>query len=204
MPLANSGRIGVFGGTFDPIHIGHLILAEEAWSQLELDAVYFVPVGDPPHKQARCIASIAHRLSMVEIATAPVDYFGVSRVDIDRPGPHYAGDMVRLLQAELGPAAELFFLMGMDSLRDLPTWHDPTQLLAYCRIVALCRPGAQPDWATLEDALPGLRKRVILLDMPELEISSSGLRIRIQAGRTIRHQAPPAVEAYIRKHGLYQ
>jgi nicotinate-nucleotide adenylyltransferase len=204
MPLASNQRVGVFGGTFDPIHLGHLILAEEAWSQLGLDAVYFVPAGSPPHKQVQCIAPVGARLCMVELATATVEYFRISRVDIDRPGPHYAGDMVQLLQAELRPATELFFLMGMDSLRDLPIWHNPTQLLNHCRIVAFGRPGATPDWPALEDALPGLRERVILLDMPQLEISSSNLRARLQAGRTIRHQAPPAVEAYIRKHGLYR
>ncbi len=204
MPLANNSRIGIFGGTFDPIHLGHLILAEEARAQLQLDAVYFVPVGDPPHKQDRQITAVEHRIRMVELAIAEDACFGISRVDADRPGPHYAVDMLRLLQEALGVQAELYFLMGLDSLRDLPLWHDPQGLVARCKLVALSRHAVTLDWARLEATLPGLRQRVISLDMPEIEISSSDLRLRLQAGRTIHHQVPGAVEAYIYKYGLYK
>jgi len=184
--------------------MGHLILAEEARSQLGLDAVYFVPAGAPPHKNNHLVTPAEHRLHLVELATAAIDYFGVSRVDVDRPGPHYADDMVQLLQADLGPSAELYFLMGMDSLHDLPPWHNAAGLLTHCRIVALSRPGSTPDWDLLEAALPGICAKVILLEMPLLEISSSDLRHRLQTGQSIRHQVPCAVEAYIRKYGLYQ
>lgn len=202
-PLATARRIGIFGGTFDPIHIGHLILAEEAWSRLQLECVLFVPVGDPPHKQDRSITPVAQRLCMVELATAEIDYFLVSRIDAERPGPHYAADMVRLLRKQLNTEAQLYFLVGLDSLRDLPTWREPQWLLENCTLVALCRHDVVIDWEDLTSALPGIRERVLVIDMPELEISSSNLRTRVRAGQTIRHQTPRAVEAYIRKHGLY-
>jgi nicotinate-nucleotide adenylyltransferase len=204
MPLRNSRRVGIFGGAFDPIHLGHLILAEEAHQRLQLDWVYFVPTGDPPHKQARGVSPVEDRLCMVELATAESDYLIVSRLDADRPGPHYTVDLVRLLQAEVGPETELYFLMGFDSLRDLPTWRDPNWLVANCKLVALTRPEVELDWASLEAELPGLRQQVILLDMPALEISSTELRRRIREGITIRYQTPRAVEAYIWKHGLYR
>jgi nicotinate-nucleotide adenylyltransferase len=204
MPLANNARIGIFGGTFDPIHLGHLILAEEARAQLKLDAIYFVPAGDPPHKQDRNVTWVEHRMRMVELATAESDYFWVSRVDADRNGPHYTVDMLRLLQEQLTTQAELYFLMGLDSLRDLPHWHNPHWLVSQCRLVALSRHAVTLDWPTLEAALPGLCQQVIILDMPEIEISSSDLRLRVQAGRPIRYQVPRPVEAYIYKYELYK
>jgi len=203
MPSASS-RIGIFGGAFDPIHFGHLILAEEACARLALDCVYFVPTGDPPHKQDRRLTPVAHRLQMTELATALAANFFVSRIDAERPGPHYSVDMVQLLQAQLGAQAQLYFLMGMDSLRDLLTWHNPQWLVDYCTLVVLNRPEITPDWAALEAALPDLRARLILLEMPALAISSTLLRARIAAGEPIRYQTPAAVEAYIRKYGLYR
>lgn len=196
-------RIGLFGGTFDPIHIGHLILAEEARFQLGLDRVYLAPVGDPPHKPAQGLTPIAHRLLMVELATADMPGLGVSRIDVDRPGPHYTNDTVRLLRQEVGLTTELYFLMGMDSLRDLPQWHEPHWLIRQCTLVVLTRHDIALDWAKLEAALPGLRERVVLLDMPELEIASHTLRERIRLGAPICHQVPRLVEAYIAKHKLY-
>lgn len=197
-------RIGVFGGTFDPIHIGHLILAEEAWFQLKLDCVYLVPAGDPPHKQDRRLTLVEHRIRMAELATAEIDYLQVSRIDADRPGPHYTVDMVRLLRQQVGPAVEIYFLMGMDSLRDLPKWYDPAWLVENCTLVALSRHDVELDWEKLNAALPGIRDRVIILDMPELEIASHAIQARVRDGQPIRHQVPRAVEAYIYKHGLYK
>ena len=129
--------IALYPGTFDPIHIGHLILAEEAHFQLALDQVYLVPAGDPPHKQDRKLTPVNDRFAMCEMATADIDFIAVSRVDADRPGPHYTADMVRLMRAEVGPDTQLFFLMGMDSLRDLPTWHEAAWLVEHARLVAL-------------------------------------------------------------------
>lgn len=197
-------RIGIFGGTFDPIHIGHLILAEEAWYQLKLDCIYIVPAGNPPHKQDRKITSAQHRLCMVELATVDVEYLKVSNIDIERPGPHYTVDMVRSVHEEIEPSADIYFLMGMDSLRDLPSWHQAQWLIESCRLVALNRHDVELDWNRLEAALPTLRERVIILDMPEIEIASHIIQARVRNGQPIRHQVPRLVEAYIYKHGLYR
>jgi nicotinate-nucleotide adenylyltransferase len=200
----NLRRVGILGGTFDPIHIGHLILAEEAWFQLQLDRVYLAPAGDPPHKLGRQLAPVRDRLYMAELATADIDYIIVSSIDADRPGPHYTSDMVRLLQAEAGENTELYFLMGMDSLRDLPTWHEAAWLVDHARLVALSRHDVKLNWEALEAALPGIRNRVIILDMPELEIASHVIQQRVRNGQPIRHMVPRSVEAYIQKHNLYR
>lgn len=197
-------RVGIFGGTFDPIHIGHLILAEEARYRLRLDRVYLVPAGNPPHKQDNDLTPVAHRLMMAELATADMAGLWVSRVDADRSGPHYTNDTVQLLRQQLGEDTELYFLMGMDSLRDLPTWRHPQWLIQQCVLVVLTRHDIEIDWVQLEGALPGLRERVVLLDMPELEIASHTLRARIRSGAPICHQVPSVVEAYIAKHALYR
>ena len=197
-------RVGIFGGTFDPPHIGHLILAEEAWFQLKLDAVIIVPAGDPPHKRNRRLSAAASRVRMVKAAIVGNDHFVLSRVDVDRPGPHYTIDMVRLLRDSLPAGSELFFLMGSDSLRDLPNWHLADRLVANCRLVALARHDVTLDWEYLEGALPGLHARVIQLDMPELEIASHILQERIRTGQPIRYQVPDAVEAIIAAEGLYR
>lgn len=196
-------RIGLLGGTFDPVHIGHLILAEEARDQLDLSVVYFVPAGDPPHKRDRRLAPVAHRLRMVELAVADNPLFQVSRVDADRPGPHYTVDMVNIFKAQMPPGGTLFFLMGYDSLAELPTWHEPQALVAACHLVALTRYNVPLDWDYLEARLPGIRQRVTLLDMPELEIASHHIQERVRAGRSIRYLVPDPVCAYIREHGLY-
>ena len=199
-----NGRIGILGGTFDPIHIGHLILAEEAWFQLRLDRIYLAPAGNPPHKRGRRMAPVEDRLCMAELATADVDYALISRIDADRPGPHYTSDLVRLLQQQVGPGTDIYFLMGMDSLRDLPTWHEAQWLVDHARLAALSRHDVELDWEALEAALPGVRSRVTILDMPELEIASHVIQQRVRNGQPIRHMVPRAVEAYIMKHGLYR
>ena len=196
-------RIGVLGCTFDPVHIGHLILAEEARDQLGLSRVYFVPAGDPPHKRARRLAPVEHRIRMIGLAIAGNPAFQVSRVDADRPGPHYTIDMVRIFQAQLPQGGELYFLMGFDSLTELPTWHRPADLVAACRLVALTRYNVPLDWEYLESRLPGIRERVALLDMPELEIASHQIQERISQGRSIRYLAPEEVRRYIQETGLY-
>ena len=196
-------RIGVFGGTFDPIHIGHLILAEEARHQLQLDQVVLAPAGDPPHKPDSPISPLHHRLAMCRLAIADDSEICISLIDAERPGPHYTSDMLRLLRERVGAETQLYFLMGLDSLRDLPTWHEPEWLVGNCRLVALRRHDVEIDWASLEAELPGVRERVIVMEMPELEIASSSLRERVQAGLPIRYQVPRAVERYIREMGLY-
>lgn len=197
-------RLGILGGTFDPIHIGHLILAEEAWYQLGLAQVLLAPAADPPHKVGQRISPAEQRVRMVELAIADNPHLALSRVDVDRPGPHYTLDMVRLLLRQHGPDTDLYFLMGLDSLVDLPTWHEPRQLLQQCRLAAFSRPDAVFDWDALEASLPGVRSQVILLPMPELQISSTDLRQRARQGRPLRYQVLPQIEQYIQQQRLYQ
>jgi nicotinate-nucleotide adenylyltransferase len=202
--LPSNARIGVLGGSFDPIHLGHLILAEEARDQLGLARVCFVPAGDPPHKRNRRLAPAEDRVQMIELAIADNTCFQVSRVDVDRPGPHYTLDMVRLLRAQLPPGGQLYFLMGYDSLADLPNWHRAADLVAACRLVALTRHNVPLDWDSLEAALPGIRQRVTILDMPELEIASHQIQERVREGRSIRYLVPDAVCGYVQRGGLYR
>lgn len=197
-------RLGILGGTFDPIHHGHLLAAEEARYQLALDRVLFVPAGSPPHKTKRAITPAHHRLRMVELAIAGKPYFGLSRVDLERPGPHYTVDTLALLRAEWGPEPAFFFIEGNDSLLDVPDWRQPWQLIELCELAVVTRPGAEIDLVELERQVPGLTARIHWVPMPLLQISSSDLRVRVREGRSISYLVPPAVEAYVEAHGLYR
>ena len=194
---------GLLGGTFDPVHIGHLILAETARELLALDHVYFVPAGDPPHKRGAVIAQAQDRLAMLHLAIDDNPHFSISHIDLDRPGPHYSVDLVQLLQRQLGAGVELWFLMGLDSLIDLPTWHDPDRLRRLVRLAAATRPGYKVNWAPLEAVMPGLSREVTLLPMPGVSIASHNLRQKLEQGRSVRYQVPEAVRQYICGHGLY-
>lgn len=196
-------RLGVFGGTFDPVHYGHLVAAEEVRYRLRLDKVLFVPAGMPPHKLDHDITPTRHRVAMLELAIASNPGFALSRVDIDRHGPCYTVDTLALLHQEYGPGAELFFLMGMDSLADILTWKDPERLIRLARIVVVGRPGFQADVDELDKVLPGAAERICIVDTPLMEVSSSDIRQRVREGAPIRYQVPEAVEAYIRAHRLY-
>lgn len=197
-------RLGVYGGTFDPPHLGHLILAETAADSLTLDRVLFVPAGQPPHKNAADVRAEAwHRLAMVERAIAGNPRFATSRVDIDRPGPHYTVDMLRLLHRD-HPDADLIFLIGADSLRDLPAWSRPAELIELAQLGVMRRPGAEPDLSELERTLPGLSARVQWVDAPLIDISATEIAHRIAAGRSVRYRLPDAVCSYIAEHGLYR
>jgi nicotinate-nucleotide adenylyltransferase len=201
--MGGVARIGLLGGTFDPIHIGHLIMAEEARSGAGLAQVVFLPAGQPPHKPGIPVSLAAHRLRMVELAIAENPAFSLSRLDLDRPGPHYSADTVALFRQQVPADAEIFFIMGADSLEELPTWKDPARLLAQCRILALSRPEHEPNLAGLCGVIPELRGRVDLLPMPLIEVSSSDLRERVRQRRSIRYLVPEAVRGYIEAHHLY-
>jgi len=196
-------RIGILGGTFDPIHYGHLVIAEDARVYLHLRKVLFVPAYQPPHKARGSYSPFEHRVRMLELALARNRHAAISLIETHLPVPSYTIDTVRALQAELGAEAELYFIMGMDSLANLLAWHKPEELLRLCRIVVAERAGYQVDIAKLERGLPGLRERLELIDTPELSISSTDLQRRVHCGLSIRYQLPPAVERYIYKHGLY-
>ena len=197
-------RVGVFGGTFDPIHIGHLVSAEEVRVKLSLEHVVFVPAGLPPHKLDHVMSPVEHRLAMVELAIASNPHFAVSRVDVDRFGPCYTVDTIELLRDEWGADVEIYFIMGSDSLLDILTWHNPRRLIRLCRLAVVSRPGYQVDLDELDALLPGVASRVQMLNAPELAISSTDIQRRVREGLSIKYQVPEAVEAYIYQHKLYQ
>lgn len=197
-------RIGIFGGTFDPPHLGHLILAAETQDQLGLDRLLWVLTPDPPHKQNHSISPASLRLELVQAATQDNPSFELSRVDIDRPGPQYAVDTVKLLACKY-PGAEMFYLIGGDSLHDLPSWHLPQKLVQEVTAFGVMRrPGDNVDLAHLEQALPGISEKVRFVDAPLLEISASEIRRRIAEGRPYRYYLPETVYTLIQTRHLYQ
>lgn len=197
-------RLGVLGGTFDPIHHGHLVAAQEAHYQLALDRVLFVPAGNPHHKPELPATAPHHRLRMIELAITGKPHFGISRVDLDRPAPCYTLDTLRLLRSALGEGCEFVFVAGADSLGDIRNWHRPRQILELCDLGIVQRPDVRVDFAALEAQLPGLTERLHWIQMPLLEISSSDLRQRVRRGLPISYLVPPAVEKYIEEHALYR
>jgi len=201
--MVGVGRIGVLGGTFDPIHYGHLAAAEEARAKLNLQKVVFVVAGIPPHKLDEEITPAEDRYAMVELAIASNPHFSLSRVDMDRPGPSYTVDTIQFLRQQWGEDTEIFFIMGMDSLLEIETWHQPQRLIQLCRLVAVERPGFVPDLERLEAAMPGITARTEIIDMPEVDISSTDLQRRVRQGLPIKYQVPPEVEEYIYQHRLY-
>ena len=204
MGVVSASRIGVFGGTFDPIHVAHLAVAEDCRAQLALDELLFVPTGHPPHKQGRQISSVVDRVAMVELAIADNPRFSLSRVDVDRPGLSYTVDTLRDLRLERGPDVDFFFIVGGDSLRELGSWRNPDQIFEECQVVAVNRPGYPTDDLTmLERAAPRSRGRVIQLMVPELAIAASDLRRRVATGQSIRYLVPDSVWRYIERQQLY-
>lgn len=196
-------RLGIFGGTFDPPHSGHLALALAALQQLGLDRVLWVVTADPPHKVGLPLSPIQDRLDMVLAAIRGQSGFEISRVDIDRPGPHWSADTVALLK-DSQPEAEWVYLMGGDSLRDLPTWGRPQELLANASLGVLLRPDAEVDLARLEQILPGISSRVAYVSAPRQAISSHDIRRRVAHGRSIDGLVPSGVAALIQARGLYR
>lgn len=196
-------RIGIFGGTFDPPHVGHQILAAEAYEQLTLDRILWVLTPDPPHKQDRSITPIEYRLRLVEATIAGNDKFELSLVEIERQPPHYALDTVNALQ-EQHPESEMVYLIGGDSLSTLPNWHKPQEFVEACSAIGvMCRPGQQADLQRLEDVIRGISSKVVIIDAPLLEISSSGIRRRVADGKPYRYYLPEAVHRIIREQNLY-
>jgi len=194
--------IGVLGGTFDPVHMGHLVIAEEARTRLGLGEVLFVPAGQPWLKQDRDITPAVHRVEMVRRAIADNPYFKLSTLEIERAGPSYTIDTLTMLRKQLGSKASLFFILGRDTLAELPLWKEPQKVVQLCKLVVPPRIGSK-DLKHLEKAIPGLLDRVIQLDMPVIGISSSGIRQRLAQGLPIRYLVPPEVEKYITEQRIY-
>lgn len=201
------GRLGILGGTFDPVHHGHLSIAEEAREALGLERVLFVPAAQPPHKAGRVASSAADRLAMVELAIAGNPWFAASRMELDRPGPSYSVDTIAALAADAraaGREPDLVFIMSGETLRELPDWRDPERILDLCRVAVVPRGGYEtPDPAWIAARFPGREARIIVLPGPLLAVSGSVVRARAAAGRSIRYLVPDAVARHIVDHALY-
>ncbi len=203
--MRGSKAIGIIGGTFDPIHFGHLVAAEAARSCFGLSEVVFVPSGSPPHKADRFVTTAEHRFLMTVLATTTNPYFRVSRVEIDRPGPSYTVDTIEALRARLGSDVRIYFITGADAVMELMTWNRPDAILEMCELIAATRPGYPPaDIQRLRQAVPEANaKRVHTIEVPALAISSSDIRARVAQGKPIKYLVPETVEHYILKSGLY-
>ncbi|MBA7611247.1 putative nicotinate-nucleotide adenylyltransferase [subsurface metagenome] len=197
-------NIGVLGGTFDPVHNGHLVVAEEVKTRLNLAEIIFVPAGQPWLKADRPISPAEHRLQMLRLAIADKPYFKLSTIEIERTGPSYTVDTIAELRDKLGSDDELFFILGWDSLVELPQWREPSRLIKMCYLVAVPRPGyPRPKLKALEVIIRGLSQRVMLMKKPEIDISASAIRERVARGLSIRHLVPEPVNRYIKEHRLY-
>jgi nicotinate-nucleotide adenylyltransferase len=203
-----TARLGMLGGTFDPIHAGHLALARVALDQLGLDRILFVPAGRPPHKRGRPITSAEDRLAMVELAIAGEPRFEASRIEIDRPGPSYTADTAAVLVARRpgdNQPVQLTVILSAETFADLPSWHEPVRLLRLARIAVAPRAGHPPPTSSwLAQRLHGYADRVDVLEGPHLDISATDIRARVAAGRSIEGLVPPPVAAYIEAHHLYR
>lgn len=197
-------KMGVLGGTFDPIHRAHLVVAGEVRERLDLAEVIFVPAGRPRLKKDRPITTAEHRLEMVRLAIARRSGFTVSTIEIERAGPSYTVDTIAELRQRLASEDEIFFILGWDNVTALPQWREPSRLIEMCRLVAVPRPGySLPDLNALEKPVPGISRRVLMMGRPEIDISSSEIRERVARGQSIRRLVPRPVERYISEHRLY-
>lgn len=198
-------RLGVMGGTFDPPHIAHLLAAEMARAELNLERVLFVPANRSPWKMARHMSTTEQRIEMLRRAIADYPRFELNRVDVDRPAPSYTYETLQLLATRYADA-ELFFIMGLDSMRDLINWHRADEIVRLAQLVVCARPGVKVDVGQMMDllhALPDLLGKLTFVEMPELEISASNLQERVRKGQSIRYLVPEAVRVYIEENKLY-
>jgi len=202
------GATGLLGGTFAPVDVGHLMIAEDVRETLGLERVLFLPAGIPPHKPDRPITPAPHRVAMIELAIAGNPAFELSRLEVDRAGPSYAVDTLELLASDVrarGGEPDLTFIVSAEAFVELPTWRDPARLLSLCRMAVVPRAGrGSPGAAWLDAHIPGSQERVIFLDGPNLDLSATRIRRRVAAGRSIRYLVPDAVIAYIADHALYR
>jgi len=196
-------RIGILGGTFDPVHIGHLAIAEEARVRVPLDIVLLIPARVQPLRQQERVSSPEHRAAMLKRAVLGNPAFALSRIEFERPGPSYTADTIALLRERNPRHSEFFFILGVDALADLPHWKDPERLLTLCQIIAFQRPGHDFDPRNLFLQIPLLRERLTLYEGPHLDISGTELRRRVRQGLPVRYLVPDAVAEYIHSHQLY-
>jgi nicotinate-nucleotide adenylyltransferase len=198
-------KMGILGGTFDPIHNGHLAIADEARTYLNLSEVLFLPAGQPWMKSDQPISAAHHRTAMIRLALEGRPYFKLSTIEIEYKGPSYSVDTIVKLRAQSEEPFDCYFIVGWDNLAKIPLWKDPAKLIEMCFLAAVPRPGYdRPDMKKLEAALPGISKKVILMDKPRIDISATDIRNRVAQGRSISSLVPPAVENYIKESGLYR
>ena len=195
-------RLGVLGGTFDPVHVGHLTIAQEARDQLGLDRVLFIPAGRPLLRVAATVADGRHRLAMLRVAVGDNPAFAVSTMELDRPGPSYTVDTLDTLGREHGPDTALFFVIGADALAQITAWKDPCRVLGQCTLAVAPRPGHEPRAPVIEGC--SAPARMTVLEGPAIGISASRVRERAAAGLSLRSWVPPGVDEYIASHGLYR
>lgn len=200
----NEHKLGIMGGTFDPIHIGHLVTAEAVRNEYGLDNVLFIPAANPPHKQTQKVTPAIHRYIMTAMATYSNPYFHVSSIELDRPGPSYTIDTIYELIKRFGKNTEIYFITGADAIQEIPSWDRIEELLGLCQFIAATRPGCLPTVDNIKEYFGDLGKnRIHRLTTPELEISSTDIRERIKKGYSIKYIVPESVENYILKEGLY-
>lgn len=202
--MRNKSRLGIMGGTFDPIHFGHLVTAEEALVQFNLDRVVFMPTGTPVAKTHEGVTSAEHRYLMAVLATASNPDFEVSRLEVDRPGPTYTVDTLESLYAKYGSTAELYFITGADAVWEILTWREPERLAEMCTFIAATRPRYDLDGARRMHEEAAAKVRLEFIEVPALAISSTDIRRRVAERRPIRYLLPEAVADYVEKNGLYR
>lgn len=203
-PGAAPRRLGIYGGTFDPLHHGHLIAATEVRAVLGLDAVVFMPAGQPPHKRDLAITPAYQRVRMIELALAGHPGLALSTLDLAPDRPAYTAELLARLRDVWGADHELFFVLGADALRDFPGWHAPGRVAALARLAVVARPGVAMDLAAITRAVPATAGRLHAVAIPLIDIASHDLRARVAAARPITFQVPAAVEGYIAAEGLYR
>ena len=198
-------KIGLLGATFDPVHLGHMAIADEARRSLGLAEVLFIPAGQPWFKSSLTITPAEHRIEMVRLAITDNPEYKISEIEIERAGASYTVDTITELCREHDSKDEIYFILGWDSLEKFPEWREPSRIIDMCFLVAVPRPGwPQPDVSALEKAVPGITRRLILLEGPQVDISSTAIRELVAEGKTIENLVPVAVAGYIIKYGLYQ
>jgi nicotinate-nucleotide adenylyltransferase len=198
-------KIGILGGTFDPVHNGHLAIAAEARAYLNLNEVLFLPAGQPWMKSDRSISPAQNRVAMITLALRTRPYFKLSTMEIEHQGPSYSVDSVAQLKAQAVEATDWYFILGWDNLSKIPHWKEPAKMVEMCFLAAVPRPGYdRPNMKKLEAALPGITKKVILMDKPRVDISATDIRNKVAQGLSINGLVPEAVAQYIKEKGLYR
>jgi nicotinate-nucleotide adenylyltransferase len=202
--IGEGKKVGILGGTFDPVHNAHLAIIDEARLELELDEIILVPAGRPWMKSDRKITPAEHRVCMLRLAIMGRYGFFISTAEIDRPGPSYTVDTLQEFNREYSGLAELYFLLGWDNLPELPRWKDPRKVIELCKLVAFPRPGSSlPDIDAIDKVIPGLCQRIILMERPMIDISATQIRQRVSKGLYISNLVPASVAEYIKEKGLY-